>query len=321
MDTLSDAPARAAAAGGALPRILRDDGPVAKRLPAVVGSLSRAWQRYAPDAEDRPRWGYLWAVLLLAASTIYLVGRDGGRPRGAAFLREGLWEQLDWLWPLLLGAAAIAAGVLHAEVIPRAMSSASRWMAVTVPLGAGILAVFAATGAVVQQTSPTPWDLPLTTQRVLGGLDAGDIDAAHEALRDGQRWNPRASDVVMAAALVSYAEGRSPASEVVDAINPRGVRFPTQTRVATYLLDTGEVDAADSVLTALRPHLEWRPPGEQPGRRASFLLELAVTEVRQGCGMAQQLWETDLRERVRQAGVDVDRLLDDWLRTGVDACS
>ncbi len=102
MDTLSDPSARTAPADDGLPRILRDDGPIAKRLPAVWETLARVWQRYVPDAEDRPRWGDLWVVLLLAASTIYLVGRDGGRPRGAAFLREGLWEQLGGIAPLLV---------------------------------------------------------------------------------------------------------------------------------------------------------------------------------------------------------------------------
>ena len=107
MDTLSDPSARTAPAYDGLPRILRDDGLVAKRLPAVWRTLARVWQRYVPDAEGRPRWGDLWAVLLLAASTIYLVGRDGGRPRGAAFLREGLWEQIGGIAPVLVLAIAV----------------------------------------------------------------------------------------------------------------------------------------------------------------------------------------------------------------------
>ena len=142
MDTLSDPDARPAPADDALPRILRDDGRVGQRLPSVVESLGRAWQCYVPEPEDRPRWGDLWAVLLLAASTMYLVGRDGGRPPDASFLREGLWEQVGGIAPVLV--LAIAVLVTSTDEIARDRRL-TRWLMLWWSIGPLIALAFAGT--------------------------------------------------------------------------------------------------------------------------------------------------------------------------------
>ena len=217
---------------------------------------------------------------------------------------------LDWLWPLLLGAAAIAVGVLHADLVPggeaRARGSAFAAMAASV-----VLAVLTAGGVIVQQTSIQPWDLPTATEHIVRAVGEGEIDDARVWQEAVERWNAGSHEATITTTLLAYVDGDASADDVVASIEPRGVRFPVQVRVADVLLEDGEVDAAQQVLDQMLPHLAAAHPIHD-GRQASYVMELAVAAKRDGCDAAQELWEAELRGRAEADRVDVDGVAAAW---------
>ena len=247
-----------------------------------------------------------WAGRIAAVGGLTLLGTHAGM-------------DLDWLWPLLLGCAAIAAGILHADVVPLRSSPAPRRVAAVPIVAALVLSVVTATGVVVQRTGPAPWDQALATQQIVRAVEQGNAEDARPWLEATQRWNPGSHDTAMTTALVAYVDGEMSAQEVAASIHPRGVRFPVQIQVASVLLDAGQADAAEQVLTSLRPHLaaSTRAHG---GWQSSYVLELAVASHRGGCEAARNLWEMELRARADGDGLDVNQVAQAWTQGRGSGC-
>ena len=217
---------------------------------------------------------------------------------------------LDWLWPVLLGAGAIAVGVLHADLVSigegRARGSAFAAMAASVAL-----AVLTATGVIVQQTTVQPWDLPTATEHIVRAVAEGEVDDARVWQDAVAQWNPGSYEAAMTWILLAYVDGEASAAEVAASIDPRGVRFVVQVRVAELLVNDGEVQAAQQVLDQMRPHLAAAHPIHS-GRQASYVIELAVAAERDGCDAVRELWAAELRQRVEDDRVEVDEVARAW---------
>lgn len=274
----------------------------------VMLVLRRSRLNSRAEPEHDPLDASRWAGRIAAVGSLSLLGLHAGM-------------DLDWLWPLLLGAAAIVGGVLHADVIDvRDPSPSGRGIGIVTVAASLVLAVVVASGAVAQRVGAPPWDLGYATSQVIRALQGGEVSDARQWRDSLERWNPDSYDAAMIDALINSVSGDGATQEVAASIHPRGVRFPVQVQVASLLLDEGEVDAAADVLQQLRPHLADRPPGEEPGRQASYVLELAIHEARGGCASVVEHWEEELRARIGRDGLDPLRVARTWGQRSDSAC-
>jgi O-antigen ligase len=181
----------------------------------------------------------------------------------------------DWLYPVLPGFVALGGAVLTAQPHgTRGRPAAAVTDRVAGPLaGLACLPVLLllALGFVAEQRAfdggenltqeeflsvGVPWDTSTKASIAAELLQRGEVELAGQIVDEALTWSPGVEALRSLHARVAFAAGSLTAQELVDTLVPGRSRFLSHVAIADQLVDAGELELADEVLSTLLPQLE-----------------------------------------------------------------